>query len=85
MYRLALKQARRIYLETRSWPADFVNKVNAALGETMETQVWLHHARTCDYIGEEAYEEMDERRQYIGAMLRRMIQRADGFCHSREE
>ena len=117
VYRLALKQARRLYLVTQNWPSEerfsltdqvrrssravnamlaeawarrryraaFINKVNAALGEAMETQAWLDHARTCGYISQEEYEEMDDRWQHIGAMLQRMIQRADDFCRPSPE
>jgi len=38
---LAESWARRVY------PAAFINKVNEALGEAMETQAWLDHAREC--------------------------------------
>jgi four helix bundle protein len=64
----------------RRYRAAFVNKVNEALGEAMETQPWLDHARECDYISVEQYRELDQAWQYVGAMLNRMIQRADDFC-----
>ncbi|MFP4229161.1 MAG: four helix bundle protein [Salinivenus sp.] len=66
----------------RRYQSAFVNKVNQALGEAMETQAWLDHARTCGYLDQEEYETFDEAWDHIGAMLRRMIQRADGFCSS---
>jgi four helix bundle protein len=46
----------------------------------METQSWLDHARTAGYLDQEKYDELDEAWQHIGAMLNRMIQRADDFC-----
>lgn len=64
----------------RQYRAAFINKVNQALGEAMETQSWLDHARSCGYLNEEEYSEFDDSWAHIGAMLRRMIQRADGFC-----
>lgn len=64
----------------RKYQAAFVNKINEALGEAMETQAWLDHARECDYINSDLYRELDESWQRIGAMLDRMIQRADDFC-----
>ena len=64
----------------RRYPAAFVNKVNEALGEAMETQAWLDHALDCEYITSNLYHELDMSWQHIGAMLNRMIQRADDFC-----
>lgn len=64
----------------RKYQAAFVNKINEALGEAMETQAWLDHARECGYIKSDLYHELDEAWQRIGAMLNRMIQRADDFC-----
>ena len=64
----------------RKYPAAFVNKLNEALGEAMETQAWLDHARECGYIDSDQHRELDEAWQRIGAMLNRMIQRADDFC-----
>ena len=66
--------ARRIY------PAAFVNKINEALGEAMETQAWLDHALDCGYLDGKEHGALDESWQRIGAMLNRMIQRADDFC-----
>lgn len=71
---LAEAWARRRYV------AAFVNKVNEALGEAMETQAWLDHALACDYIDRERHRELDDAWQRIGAMLNRMIERADDFC-----
>ncbi len=68
--------ARRVY------PAAFVNKINEALGEAMETQAWLDHALDCGYVDEKAHRSLDESWQRIGAMLNRMIQRADDFCRT---
>jgi four helix bundle protein len=64
----------------RKYQAAFINKINEALGEAMETQAWLDHARECGYINIELHRELDEAWQRIGAMLNRMIQRADDFC-----
>jgi four helix bundle protein len=64
----------------RRYRAAFINKVNEALGETMETQAWLDHARECGYIDNERHHELDSAWQHIGAMLNRMIQRVDDFC-----
>lgn len=114
VYRLALKEAKRIFILTRSFPpeerysltdqirrssravnallaeswarrryvAAFKNKVNESLGEAMETQAWLDHALECNYINEAQHRELDDARQHTGAMLNRVIQRAEDFCKS---
>ena len=64
----------------RRYEAAFVNKLNEALGEAMETQAWLDHARECGYINRDLHLELDQAWQYIGAMLNKMIQKADIFC-----
>jgi four helix bundle protein len=64
----------------RRYPAAFVNKVNEALGEAMETQAWLDHARLCGYLTDAQYRELDTAWQQMGGKLRRMEQRADDFC-----
>ena len=73
---LAEAWARRRYM------AAFVNKVNESLGEAMETQAWLDHALACDYIDAKYHAELDKAWQRVGAMLNRMIQKADSFCRS---
>jgi four helix bundle protein len=64
----------------RRYRSAFIDKVNRALGEAMETQVWLDHARSCGYLDQDEYEQLDDAWDHIGARLRRMIKRADGFC-----
>jgi hypothetical protein len=46
----------------------------------METQAWLDHACEYRYINRDLYLELDQAWQYVGAMLNRMIQKADIFC-----
>ncbi len=64
----------------RRYEKALVNKINEALGEAVETQAWLDHARMCAYLDQETYGELDAAWQSIGAMLNRMIQRAPDFC-----
>ena len=66
----------------RMYPAAFINKINEAMGETMETQAWLDHALDCRYIDGSQHAALDDAWQRIGAMLNRIIQRADDFCRS---
>jgi four helix bundle protein len=64
----------------RRYKAAFINKLNQAMAEAHETQSWLDHAHTCDYIDDEQYRELDDAWQKIGGKLNRMIQSADSFC-----
>ena len=66
----------------RRYRAAFINKIDEALGEAMETQAWLDHALDCGYLDRTQYRSLDESWQKVGAMLNRMIQRADDFCRS---
>jgi four helix bundle protein len=64
----------------RRYEAAFISKLNDAMGEAMETQSWLDHARDCDYITAEEHRKFDSAWQSIGAMLSRMIDRSAAFC-----
>lgn len=64
----------------RKYPAAFTNKIDEALGETMETQAWLDHAHDCNYIDGNMHHELDGAWQHVGAMLTRMMERTDDFC-----
>src|SRR3954462_11244775 len=64
----------------RRYKAAFINKIDEALGEAMETQSWLDDALDCNYISKAEFQELDSRFQRIGGMLTRMIDRADDFC-----
>jgi four helix bundle protein len=67
----------------RRYEAAFINKVNEALGEAMETQAWLDHALDCAYIDASAHSAMNGAWQEIGAMLQGMIDRSESFCRPR--
>jgi four helix bundle protein len=64
----------------RRYKAAFINKIDEALGEAMETQSWLDDALDCEYISKSEFDGLDSKYQRIGAMLVRMIDRADDFC-----
>jgi four helix bundle protein len=68
----------------RRYPAAFVNKLNEAQGEATETQSWLDAALDCGYISAEQLLPHDRAYQSVGAMLNRMIDRADDFCRTAE-
>jgi len=64
----------------RRYPAAFVNKISEAMGEAMETQSWLDHTLSCEYLSGAQFRELDDAWQHIGAMLNRMIERCEDFC-----
>jgi four helix bundle protein len=66
--------------EWRRYRAVFVNKLDEALEETMETQAWLDHSLDSGYISETQFRTLDAQWQSVGAMLNRMMERADAFC-----
>jgi len=66
----------------RRYQKAFINKVDEAMGEAMETQAWLDHALDCSSLEPVQHKELDEAWQHVGAMLNRMIQRASDFCKS---
>jgi len=64
----------------RRYRAVFINKIDEALGEATETQSWLDDCLDCGYISATEFKQMDAAWQSIGAMLNKMIARADDFC-----
>jgi four helix bundle protein len=64
----------------RRYQAAFVNEINEALGEAMETQAWLDRALDCAYLAPAKHREFDAAWQSIGAMLQKLVDRADTFC-----
>ncbi|MFM2295482.1 MAG: hypothetical protein RLZZ350_1895 [Verrucomicrobiota bacterium] len=64
----------------RRYRAVFVNKLDEALGEATETQAWLDDCLDCGYLPAAEHQRMDAAWQSIGAMLNKMILRADDFC-----
>jgi len=45
-----------------------------------ETHSWLDDCRDCGYISPDEFHQRDAAWQGIGAMLNKMIARADDFC-----
>ena len=68
----------------RRYRAVFINKIDEALGEATETQSWLDDCLDSGYISAAEFKQMDAAWQSIGAMLNKMIARADDFCAKSE-
>ena len=63
----------------RRYTRAFIEKINQALSETMETQVWLDHALQCGFIDDSRHAELNSDWQRLGGMLQQMIFRAPTF------
>jgi len=48
--------------------------------EAAETQIWLEFAWKCNYINQEIFKKLDDKYEYIFAMLITMEREADTFC-----
>ena len=64
----------------RRYKPAFINKIDEAPGEAMETQSWLDDAVDCKFITPAQFEKMDGEWRSVAAMLARMIDRAADFC-----
>lgn len=63
----------------RRYKAAFINKLDEALGEAMETQAWPDHALDSTYLNKTDFDALDANYNSISAMLARMIDRAGDF------
>ena len=63
----------------RRYEAAFINKLNEAQGEAMETQAWLDEALSNRYITCEMFADIDTHFQHIGGKLQRMIDKSATF------
>ncbi|MFN0078961.1 MAG: four helix bundle protein [Prosthecobacter sp.] len=64
----------------RRYEAAFINKLNEAQGEAMETQSWLDQALDCGYITPDQHHTHDAVFQQLGGKLQRMIEKSSSFC-----
>ncbi len=64
----------------RRYEAAFINKLNEAQGEAMETQSWFDQAFDCRYLTIEQHATLDSLYQQIGGKLQRMIEKSSAFC-----
>ena len=52
----------------RKYENIFKSSLNAALGESEETGIWLNFAVDCEYIADEIYARLEKGYQQVGAM-----------------
>ena len=64
----------------RRYPKHFVSKLSDADAEANETRTWLRFARTCEYLGPDAFESLDEQYDQICGGLVRMMSAPEKWC-----
>jgi four helix bundle protein len=68
----------------RRYEGVFVNKLSEALGEAIETEVWLDHALDAGYLTTKEHLDLTKSWESIGGMLHTMIEKAPSFCGGRK-
>lgn len=63
----------------RQYPAHFVSKISDSDTENSETQIWLLFAKTCNYINENEYLNLNNRSLEIGKLLAYMMNNPEKF------
>ena len=63
----------------RRYPKSFVVKLSDAEGEAAETQVWVDYALECKYLKKETHEALNDKYDYIIAMIIRMTARPENW------
>jgi len=57
----------------RRYEAHFISKISDSDMENSETQVWLDFSLACNYISNDAYEDLTEKSKEIGKLLNDML------------
>ena len=71
---IAESWAKRIYLKA------FVNKLSDALGEELETEVWLDMSKDLKYISQETHAKLLNEYDEVRKMLISMMNNPGKFC-----
>ena len=58
----------------RLYPRHFISKLTDSDAENTETQVWLDFALSCNYIGQNEYQNLRIDSEEVGKLLNYMIQ-----------
>lgn len=65
--------------QRRKYPAHFKSKLNDALAENAETQVWLQFAKDCDYLPANSFDELITIQTEVAKLIAFMIVNAQLF------
>ncbi len=63
----------------KRYPLHFVSKLTDADGENSETQVWLDHAISSNYVSDQDVQEIMELSKEVGRMLGDMILHSEKY------
>ena len=66
----------------RRYPLHFVSKLSDSAEECNETEHWLRSGFLCMYYDQARFDELLDQCTHIGAMLNRMMDNADAWCHN---
>ena len=64
----------------RLYPKSFVNKITDALGEELETEVWLDMSKDLHFIDSETHNQLISKYDEVRKMLISMLNSPDKFC-----
>lgn len=64
----------------RRYPRHFVSKLSDADAEATETRTWLRFALACEYLNDDAFEELDDTYDRICGGLVRMMNNPEKWC-----
>ena len=64
----------------REYHAHFISKLSDSLSEAHETQVWLDHAKDCNYVNPQTHQRLDSIANEVGALIRATSKKAHNFC-----
>lgn len=66
----------------KRYPLHFISKMTDADGENAETQVWLDHAVSCDYVDRRDVAPIVALSEEVGKLLGHMIDNPDIYCRA---
>jgi len=69
----------------RKYIAVFVNKITDSMQEASETQTWLEFSKSCSYIDQKQFNELDNEYERIIRMLNSMEINANKFCFGKNK
>lgn len=64
----------------RRYEPHFISKLTDSDGEQRETQHWIETSLDCEYISQNARDELINKYKQIGRMLQSMIDKSEQFC-----
>ena len=63
----------------RQYVAHFVSKSSDSDSENTETRVWLDFALACRYIGQEIWNELENKAAEVGRLINHMIENPEDY------